>query len=145
MDNYIRTLEKVVIPTARRNQPKSPLTPVELHSYRSIVGQLAWPARNVMPQLSYAVSDLQQKTASATVHDLHHANKVMDWTKRWALQDKQKLKFLPFKGNISVDMVYSEHDSQRRVRKQAERCKKLGLAAVHDASFAGQIDYGSQG
>ena len=26
-----------------------------------------------MPQLAYAVSDLQQKTSRATVHDLHHA------------------------------------------------------------------------
>ena len=98
-----------------------------------------------MPQLAYAVSDLQQKTATATVHDLHHANKVLEWNKKLALQEKQRLEFLPLKGNISVDMVYSEHDAHRRARKQAERCKKLGLAAVHDASFAGQTDYGSQG
>ena len=98
-----------------------------------------------MPQFAYSVSDLQQKTSKATVHDLHHANEVTDWVKGLALVDKQKLKFLPFKGNVSVDMVYSEHDSNKRARKQAERLKKLGLAAVHDASFAGQPDYGSQG
>merc|ERR1711996_94238 len=100
MEKYIRTLEKVTIPTARRNQPKSPLTPQELHQYLSITGQLAWPARNVMPQLAYSVSDLQQRTSVATVHDLHHANKVLEWTKRWALVEKQRLKFLPFKGNV---------------------------------------------
>ena len=98
-----------------------------------------------MPQLAYSVSDLQQKTSRATVHDLHHANKVTDWTKKLALVDKQKLKCLPFKGNVSVDVVYSEHDSKKRARKQSERLKKLGLAAVHDASFAGQPDHGSQG
>ena len=145
MDKYIRSLEKVVIPTARRNQPKSPLTPTELHQYRSITGQLAWPARNVMPQLAYSVSDLQQKTSKATVHDLHHCNKVFEWCKRWALIDKQRLKFLPFKGPVSVDMVYTEHDSNKRSHRKAERLRKLGLAAVHDASFAGQPDYGSQG
>ena len=135
----------MTIPTVRRNQPKSPLTPQELHQYRSITGQLAWPARNIMPQLSYSVSDLQQRTSVATVHDLHHANKVLEWTKRWALVDKQKLKFLPLKGNLSVDMVYSEHDPKNRLRKQEERKAKLGLAAIHDASFAGQHDFGSQG
>ena len=42
-------------------------------------------------------------------------------------------------------MVYSEHDPKNRLRKQAERKAKLGLAAIHDASFAGQHDFGSQG
>ena len=79
MDKYISSLEKVKIPTARRNQPGARLDPSEPHQYRSIVGQSAWPARNVMPQLSYHASDLQQKTSIATVHDLHHANKVLDW------------------------------------------------------------------
>ena len=32
-----------------------------------------------MPQLAYHVSDLQQKTSRAIVHDLHHANNVLDW------------------------------------------------------------------
>ena len=44
-----------------------------------------------------------------------------------------------------MDVVYSEHDPQKRAKKQSERFRKLGLAAVHDASFAGQPDYGSQG
>ena len=51
-----------------------------------------------MPQLAYHVSDLQQKVGKATVHDLHHANKVCEWAKKWALVDKQRLKRLPFKG-----------------------------------------------
>ena len=38
MDKYIRALEKVTIPMARRRQSTSPLTPKELHDYRSIVG-----------------------------------------------------------------------------------------------------------
>ena len=41
MDTYLRGLEKVSIPMARRRQPQSPLTPKELHDDRSIVGQLA--------------------------------------------------------------------------------------------------------
>ena len=97
-----------------------------------------------MPQLSYHVSDLQQKASIASVHDLHHNNKVTEWVKKWALEDKQKLKFLPFKGDVSVDIVYTEHDPTHRRRRQIDRKKKLGLASVFDASFAGQPDYGSQ-
>jgi len=144
MDKYIRSLEKVKIPAVRRNQPTSPLTAPEQHQYRSIVGQLAWPARNVMPQLAYHVSDLQQKTKSCTVHDLAHANKVTEWAKKWALEDHQKLKFLPFKGDVSLNMVYSERDPNSRSKRQLDRKKRLGLAAIHDASFGGQPEFGSQ-
>ena len=55
MDKYLRGVEKVNIPMARRKQPQSPLTPEELHDDRSIFGQLGWPARQVMPQLAYHV------------------------------------------------------------------------------------------
>ena len=98
-----------------------------------------------MPQLAYHVSDLQQKTSKATVHDLVHANKVTEWARQWALVDKQKLKFLPFKGDVSVGVMYSEHDKDRRRNRQGERLKKLGLAAVHDASWGGQPAMGSHG
>ena len=40
--------------------------------------------------------------------------------------------------------MYTEHDSNDRRKKQQDRNKKLGLAAVHDASFGGQPDYGTQ-
>ena len=56
-----------------------------------------------------------------------------------------KAKIPIFTRNISVDVVYSERENNRRQVKQNERMKKLGLAAVHDASFAGQPDHGSQG
>ena len=58
---YVRALQKVTVSKERRSQSSHALTPKEKHDYRSLVGQLAWPARETMPQLSYAVSDLQQK------------------------------------------------------------------------------------
>ena len=81
MEDYCSKLEKVFVPMARRRTPKAPLTPTELSHYRSLVGQLAWPARQCMPQLAYHVSDLQQKTGKATVHDLFHANRVTEWAR----------------------------------------------------------------
>ena len=133
MDKYLRNVERVQIPMSRRKQSSSPLTPKELHDYRSIVGQLAWPARQVMPQLAYHVSDLQQKTAQATVHDLVHANHVLEWAKQWSTAGI-RLKFLPLEKDVSVNMLYHAHDHDYRYNKQRERQRRLGLGGIHDAS-----------
>ena len=143
MEKTIRGIERVMIPMARRQQSQSPLTPKELHDYRSLVGQLAWPARQVMPQLAYHVSDLQQKTAQATVHDLVHANHVLEWAKQWSTAGI-RLKFLPLAKDASINMLYNAHNQNHRYTRHQERRKKLGLGAVHDASFAGQPNLNSQ-
>jgi hypothetical protein len=96
-----------------------------------------------MPQLSFHVSDLQQKTKSATIHELVHANRVLDWAQQWVNRDKVKLRFLPLKGDVNVNLVYTEQQDSRYQRQQA-RMQKLGLAAIHDASWGGQPDMGSQ-
>ena len=121
MDKYLRGLERVFIPMSRRRQSTSPLTPKELHDYRSIVGQLAWPARQVMPQLAYHVSDLQQKTAQATIHDLVHANHVLEWAKQWSTAGI-RLKFLPLDQDVSVNMLYRQCDHETtRLEQQRQR------------------------
>ena len=58
---FINDLEPIHIPKERRRQPNSKVTAKEEHDYRSLVGQLAWPARETLPGLSYIVSDLQQR------------------------------------------------------------------------------------
>ena len=87
-------------------QSHQKLTAKEEHDYRSIVGQLAWPARESMPQLAYAVSDLQQKVAEATVGDLVHANNVLNAAKRQADQG-QKLHFKDLGPEIRMDVKHS--------------------------------------
>lgn len=82
MDKFLKGVERVLVFMARREQPTLRLTPKELHDYRSLVGQLAWPSRQVMPQLAYHVSDLQQKTAQATVHDPVHASHLLEWARQ---------------------------------------------------------------
>jgi len=143
MDKYLRGVDTVNIPMARRKQSQPPLTPKELRDYRSIVGQLAWPARQVMLQLAYHVSDLQQKTTQAIVHDLVHANHVLEWAKQWSAQGI-RLKFRPLEKDVSVNMLYHEHDHNHRYSRTRTRLKKLGLGAIHDASFAGQPNLNSQ-
>ena len=120
----------------RMRQSNQKLTPAELAHYRSLVGQLAWPARETMPQLAYAVSDLQQKTEGSTVKDLVHANRVLTTAKNWACRDNQCLIFRPIAatGPAKVGLEWSRRRSE----------KQLGLAAVHDAGFMGQPNGGSQ-
>jgi hypothetical protein len=142
---YVSGLERVHIPKERRMKPKAKLTADELTTFRSIVGQLAWPARETMPQLSYAVSDLQQKTADATVHDLCHANNVLSLAKKWAAQDKQKLRFRAFSGDVCVSLVMpKDKDKSKKWKKAEDRRIRLGIGAIHDASFMQQKNEGSQ-
>merc|ERR1712012_1002763 len=76
--DYVRGIQRVKVNKDRRSQPASKLNLKELHDYISLTGQLAWPARETMPQLAYSVSDLQQKVSQATVGDLVHANNVLN-------------------------------------------------------------------
>ena len=89
---YVKGLQRVHVSKERRTQPTSKLNHKELHDYRSLTGQLAWPARESMPQLAYSVSDLQQKVSQATVGDLVHANNVLNLAKK-NVEDGQTLRF----------------------------------------------------
>ena len=96
-----------------------------------------------MPQLAYHVRDLQQKTVQAIVHDLVHANHVLEWPKRWSAQGI-RLKLRPLEQDVSANMLYQEHNHNHRYSRARARLKKLGLGAIHDASFAGQSNPSSQ-
>ena len=140
---YVRGLQKVSVSKERRTQPQSTLTAEELHHYRSIVGQLAWPARESMPQLAYAVSDLQQRVAEAKIGDLVHANNVLHGAMR-NVQMGQKLKFLPLGDDVRLELHHSDTTRKGQSRKYRRLPANLGLAAVHDASFMQQPKEGSQ-
>ena len=48
----------------------------EIAQLRSVVGSLAWVARQCRPQLSYGVNKLQSVCGTATLDDLRFANKL---------------------------------------------------------------------
>ena len=124
----------------RRSQPTSKLNLKELHDYRSLTGQLAWPARESMPQLAYSVSDLQQKVSQATVGDLVHANNVLNLAKK-NVEEGQTLRFPVLPEDIRMEMQHS-HDPRPEQTPKKERA--IGFGAIHDASFMGQPRDGSQ-
>jgi hypothetical protein len=102
----------------RRSQASSPVTTEEKGNLMSLVGQLAWAARESLPHIAYDVSDLQQRFNTATVAELVRANSVLRTAKK--LVKEIALNFVPL--NLK-DIVFS---------------------SVTDASFAGQPNGGSQ-
>ena len=96
------------------------LQPLEIAAFRILVAQLAWPARNSMPQISYDVSDLQQRSNYVTVGMLLKANTILRRV-QGLVQQGVHLKF------------YSDVDLTDSV---------VGL--VTDASFGGQPGGGNQ-
>ena len=96
-----------------------------------------------MPQVAFHVSDLQQKTTQATIHDLVHANHILEWAKQWSAQGL-RLQLRPLEKDLSVNMLYHAHDHNHKYNRTSLRLKKLGLGAIHDASVAGQPNLNSQ-
>ena len=140
---YVKSIQRVPVLKERRSKPKETLSAKELHDYRSLVGQLAWPARESMPQLAYSVSDLQQKVAKSTVGDLVHANNVLNQAKRQVAQG-QKLLFQHLGVDTRIELQHSHRKPTKDKKVVRSFPKELGLAAVHDASFMGQPGEGSQ-
>ena len=149
---YVKSIEKVRVPQDRRRQSSESLQPAEIHSYRSLVGQLAWPARESMPQIAYLVSDLQQRVSGATVNDLVHANNVLQLALRHVNED-QKLRFFDLGTDVVVQMEQTHkkenwsYQKPKRRPKQTLLCRltdQAAIGAVHDASFMQQVNDGSQ-
>ena len=91
-----------------------------------------------MPQLSYAVSHLQQQVEQATVSDLVHANNVLNMAKK-SVQQGHRQKNLDWGPDLIWEVQHSHpKEKPRRIPKD------LGFAAIHDASFMGQPKEGSQ-
>eukprot|EP00974_Lingulodinium_polyedra_P090605 8786968-Lingulodinium_polyedra.AAC.1 len=62
------------VPRERRRTPDAEVTEAERSSLRSLLGELAWPAREGFPEICYDSSDLQQRVPEATVSTLLRAN-----------------------------------------------------------------------
>ena len=85
----------------------------------SLVGQLAWAARESLPHIAYDVSDFQQGFNVATIAELVRASPILRIAKK-LVSDKVTLKF------ALLDL------------------KKAVFVSVTYASFAGQPNGGSQ-
>ena len=73
-EKYVEDVKAMYISKERRSQASSPVTAEEKGNLMSLVGQLAWAARESLPHIAYDVSDLQQRFNTATVAELVRAN-----------------------------------------------------------------------
>ena len=64
--------------------PEGKATAGEIAQMRSVIGSLAWIARQVRPELCYQTSKLQSVVATAQVKHLEHCNKVLQDAKATA-------------------------------------------------------------
>jgi hypothetical protein len=119
--SYLKSLKPVLVSKERRRNREALLTPHEKTQFLSLTQQLAWPARVTLPDLNYFVSDLQQRTASATVADLVKAN--------WVLRHAQEL------GRKQRRLWFKAHGFDTA---------KATVLVAHDASFAEQPGGASQ-
>ena len=113
-EKYVQGIKSMYIPVVRRRQPDAPLLEHEQTAYNSLVAQVAWPARSTMLGLCFDVSDLQQRSRSATISDMVRCNTVL----RYARTMVQRGVCLRFK------------------RFDVENLEKLAVGIVHDASLA---------
>ena len=71
-----RTIKKIKVDNSQKLSDK--LSPDQITKLRSVVGSLAWVARQGRPDLAYRVSYLQTAINGETVGLLHGRNKVVD-------------------------------------------------------------------
>eukprot|EP00435_Cladocopium_sp_Y103_P068333 s119_g31.t1 len=118
VDDNTRRIRKVRIDSQRRHS--EPLTTSDLTALRSVVGSLAWIARQCRPDIAYRVSRLQSSIKGATVATLLEANRVVA---------------LASQGIGEVKLRFPEHTLQ---------WNRIGLLVVTDASFSGEAGLRSQ-
>ena len=117
---YVLGIQRMHLDARRRPEPSSVATAEEKTLFKSLVQQLAWPARSSMPELCYDVSDLQQHGEAPTVEHMILANKVLE----------------------KAQQLARNHHEVRYLRSSLKG--DLTVIGVHDASFARQPGGGSQ-
>ena len=93
----------------------------EIAQLRSVVGSLAWVARQCRPQLSYGVNKLQSVCGTATLDDLRFANKLLQEAKESSddgtvLQKADVLPGTKWRGS-PLPMLVSETSRTSAVKK----------------------------
>ena len=112
-------MEPISVDRRCRAHPDAALTALEIKQLRSLIGKLAWPARETMPQIAFDVSEAQQKMAEPVVQRLLEANALLRKAKKIETES----------GSIRIPKV----DFNKAV-----------LVAFNDASFGNMPRHGSQ-
>ena len=79
---YFDDVEPIPVDKRRRDHPEAAWTALEIKQLRSLIGKLAWPARETMPQIAFDVNEAYQKLAEPIVRRLLEANALLRKAKK---------------------------------------------------------------
>ena len=91
MKEYVKKVHPLTVEKSRKTMVNDPCDEKEQRGLRALVGALAWPANQSLPQLSASVSILQASVSKPQVKDLLEANKVLRFAKTVAVSYKMKI------------------------------------------------------
>ena len=81
---YVKEISIITLPSHRRRDRKSKITPPELSQLQALYGQLLWFGMQCLPQLLAPVSLLMGETPHATVDTIYAVNKLARKATMWA-------------------------------------------------------------
>ena len=81
LKEYVHKIKPITLDKSRKTMSDAPLEEKEVKMLRALIGALAWPAGQCLPQLSASISLLQASSSSPTVNDINVANKLLRFAK----------------------------------------------------------------
>ena len=81
MEEYIKRVKPISIAKHRKTMSEDPCNESEKKQLRALIGAVAWPANQCLPQASASTSLLQASMASPCVKDINDANKFLRYLK----------------------------------------------------------------
>ena len=84
LTEYVREISIIILPSHRRRDKKTKITPLELSQLRALNGQLLWLGLQCLPQLLAPLSLLMGQTPQATVGKIYEVNKLARKATAWA-------------------------------------------------------------
>ena len=81
LKDYVLKVKPITLDKSRKTMSDAPLEPKEVKMLRALIGALAWPAGQCLPQLSASISLLQASSSNPTVNDIVQANKLLRFAK----------------------------------------------------------------
>ena len=84
MNEYVKKIKPITVEKSRKTMVSDACEEKEMRSLRALIGALAWPANQCLPQLSASISILQASVSKPTVKDLNEGNKILRFAKNVA-------------------------------------------------------------
>ena len=81
MEDYVKKVKPISIAKHRKTMSDDPCNDVEKKQLRALIGAVAWPANQCLPQASASTSLLQASMASPCLKDINGANKFLRYLK----------------------------------------------------------------